>query len=65
MVGAVENCLRISHTQYRLFETEKRAEPPIGFIDGDLIETILDLSREKIQEIIQDLKLWTDNQGNI
>lgn len=42
---------KVSHEEWRSFYTEKISEPPTGFIDGDLIESILDLSREKIAEI--------------
>ncbi|OZC09249.1 hypothetical protein X798_03793 [Onchocerca flexuosa] len=52
-----ENCMRISHTQYRTFETEKRSEPPNGFIDGDLIESFLDMSKDSVGQIIKGLKM--------
>ena len=32
-------------------------EPSIGFIDGDIIESFLDLDREKMQEVIQGLQV--------
>lgn len=52
-----ENCMRISHTQYRTFETEKRSEVPNGFIDGDLIESILDTGKDSVGQIVDGLKM--------
>ncbi|CAG9535052.1 unnamed protein product [Cercopithifilaria johnstoni] len=52
-----ENCMRISHTQYRTFETEKRSEVPNGFIDGDLIESLLDMGKDSVEHIVNGLKM--------
>ena len=29
-----------------------------GFIDGDLIESFLDLGRDKMQEVVHGLQVW-------
>lgn len=51
------NCMRVDHAQYRSFETEKRNELPSGFIDGDLVESILDMSRDTIEGVVEGLKM--------
>lgn len=42
---------------YRSFFTERRIEPPMGFIDGDLIETLTEMPRELVAEIIDGLRI--------
>jgi len=44
---------------WRSFHTDQKTEPFIGFIDGDLIESYLDLNRDKMQEIVQGLQVCT------
>ncbi|KAJ0001853.1 hypothetical protein NQD34_001649 [Periophthalmus magnuspinnatus] len=39
---------------WRSFHTERKTEQATGFIDGDLIESFLDLGRAKMQEVIDD-----------
>ena len=41
---------KIDHTVWRSFRTEQKIEPCEGFIDGDLVESFLDLNREKMRE---------------
>ncbi|KAK0417985.1 hypothetical protein QR680_013312 [Steinernema hermaphroditum] len=55
------NCMRISHSKYREFQSEARREEYSGFIDGDLIEGILDLSREEVAELIKGVQFKTCN----
>jgi len=43
---------KIDHEFWRCFQTERKTEPCIGFIDGDLIESFLDLSRDKMEEVV-------------
>ncbi|KAI1708375.1 CPSF A subunit region domain-containing protein [Ditylenchus destructor] len=50
------NCLRIEHSAFRAYTTERITEPMQGFIDGDLVETIADMPREKVQQIIDGMK---------
>ena len=42
---------------WRSFHTERKTEPSTGFIDGDLIESFLDLHRDKMQEVAQGLQV--------
>uniref|UniRef100_A0A3Q2R3P2 DNA damage-binding protein 1 n=1 Tax=Fundulus heteroclitus TaxID=8078 RepID=A0A3Q2R3P2_FUNHE len=39
------------------FHTERKTEQATGFIDGDLIESFLDLSRAKMQEVVSTLQI--------
>ncbi|KHN84948.1 DNA damage-binding protein 1 [Toxocara canis] len=57
IAGVTKNCMRIEHSQYRTFETDRRMEQSVGFIDGDLVESLLDMSRESIENLIEGLKL--------
>ena len=42
----------LDHTEWRAFSNERRtAEGPRGFVDGDLIETFLDLGAEDAQKV--------------
>uniref|UniRef100_A0A4W3I875 DNA damage-binding protein 1 n=1 Tax=Callorhinchus milii TaxID=7868 RepID=A0A4W3I875_CALMI len=48
-VGKIEHSLYpFSHQS---FHSERKTEPATGFIDGDLIESFLDLNRTKMQEV--------------
>uniref|UniRef100_A0AAQ5ZU09 DNA damage-binding protein 1 n=1 Tax=Amphiprion ocellaris TaxID=80972 RepID=A0AAQ5ZU09_AMPOC len=39
------------------FHTERKTEQATGFIDGDLIESFLDLGRAKMQEVVSTLQI--------
>uniref|UniRef100_A0A1I8A3N1 CPSF_A domain-containing protein n=1 Tax=Steinernema glaseri TaxID=37863 RepID=A0A1I8A3N1_9BILA len=50
------NCMRISHAKYREFHTETRkliCKENCGFIDGDLLEGILDMPTEDIATLMK------------
>lgn len=47
---------KIDHSFYRSYTTDMKQEPCEGFIDGDLVESFLDLSREKMTESILGLE---------
>ena len=44
---------------WRAFNTDRKSEPAVGFIDGDLIESFLDLSRDTMQEVAHGLQVIT------
>lgn len=48
---------KVSHSFYRSFFTDRKTEKCQGFIDGDLVENFLDLSREKMEEVCSGLKV--------
>ncbi|KAJ3593559.1 hypothetical protein NHX12_005893 [Muraenolepis orangiensis] len=48
---------KIEHSFWRSFHTERKTEQATGFIDGDLIESFLDLGRAKMQEVVNTLQI--------
>jgi DNA damage-binding protein 1 len=44
-----------SHTEFRTFNAENRGQPAYGFVDGDLIETFLDLDSTMMQVIVDEM----------
>jgi len=42
----------LSHDEYRRFLTEKAVSDAHSFIDGDLIESFLDLSKQGMEEVV-------------
>ncbi|KAI3377408.1 hypothetical protein L3Q82_008598 [Scortum barcoo] len=70
-VGKIEHSLYPSHVHTRSchlsqgqrqlasssFHTERKTEQATGFIDGDLIESFLDLGRAKMQEVVSTLQI--------
>ncbi|XP_064634746.1 DNA damage-binding protein 1-like [Lineus longissimus] len=48
---------KIDHSFWRSFHTDRKTEPSTGFIDGDLIESYLDLDREKMVEVVHGLQI--------
>ncbi|XP_018327485.1 DNA damage-binding protein 1 [Agrilus planipennis] len=48
---------KIEHSFWRTFHTDIKTEPAEGFIDGDLIESFLDLSADKMKEVADGLQL--------
>lgn len=48
---------KIEHSFWRSFHTERKTEQATGFIDGDLIESFLDLGRVKMQEVVSTLQI--------
>ncbi|XP_062861263.1 DNA damage-binding protein 1 [Trichomycterus rosablanca] len=48
---------KIEHSFWRSFNTERKTEQATGFIDGDLIESFLDLGRAKMQEVVSTLQI--------
>lgn len=48
---------KIEHSFWRSFYTERKTEQATGFIDGDLIESFLDLGRTKMQEVVSTLQI--------
>ncbi len=46
---------KIDHGTWRSFESDERSDVSRGFVDGDLIETYLDLPKTIQHELIKDL----------
>ncbi len=48
---------KIEHSFWRSFHTDMKTELCEGFIDGDLVESFLDLNREKMEECTKGLQV--------
>lgn len=57
LAKVIKSVGKIEHSAWRAFHTERKIEPSVGFIDGDLIESFLDLGRDKMQEVVQGLQI--------
>ena len=44
-----------SHEEFRTFEAERRVHPAHGFVDGDLVESFLDLDRLTMQGVVKEM----------
>lgn len=44
-----------SHQQFRAFNAEHRVHPRHGFVDGDLVESFLDLDRRTMEMVVQQM----------
>lgn len=51
----IKNCTRIDYNDYRNFQNSIKTQKHEGFVDGDLIESLSDMSREKVATIITGL----------
>ena len=54
---------KIDHGAWRAFESDGRSDESCGFVDGDLIETFLDLPRLVQQELIKDLRVSSSSRS--
>lgn len=48
---------KIEHSFWRSFHTDIKTEACEGFIDGDLVESFLDLSADKMKEVADGLQV--------
>jgi DNA damage-binding protein 1 len=55
--------MRVDHSVYRSFFSERRLEAATGFLDGDLIETVVEMSRELLMKIIDGMKYKKTDDG--
>ncbi|KAG5890187.1 hypothetical protein JTB14_010651 [Gonioctena quinquepunctata] len=51
---------KIEHSYWRAFHTDIKTENSEGFIDGDLIESFLDLSHDKMKEVADGLSVTVE-----
>ncbi|TMS39909.1 hypothetical protein L596_006364 [Steinernema carpocapsae] len=49
----VQNCMRVTHQKYREFYTESQKQAHSGFIDGVLMEGLLDMPRDEVAELMK------------
>lgn len=57
LTHTIKSVGKIDHGSWRSFRTDQKVEPCEGFIDGDLVESFLDLSREKMRECAAGLQV--------
>lgn len=62
LTQTIKSVGKIEHSFYRSYCTEQKQEPCEGFIDGDLVESFLDLNREKMTETISGLEIVSTNK---
>lgn len=62
LARVIQSVGKINHSFYRAFATERKQEASTGFIDGDLIESFLDLNREQMEKVIEGLQ-FDDGSG--
>lgn len=60
LTQTIKSVGKIEHSFYRSYTTDMKQEPCEGFVDGDLVESFLDLSRDKMTETIQGLEVVSD-----
>ncbi|XP_014225976.1 DNA damage-binding protein 1 [Trichogramma pretiosum] len=57
LTNVIKSVGKIEHHFWRSFNTDLKIEACEGFVDGDLIESFLDLNHEKMTEVIQGLTI--------
>ncbi|XP_072033765.1 DNA damage-binding protein 1-like [Amphiura filiformis] len=57
LTRVIKSVGKIEHSFWRSFYTERKTESAENFIDGDLIESFLDLNRDKMEEVVQGLQI--------
>ena len=57
MTHVIKSVGKIEHSTWRSFNTDIKTEACEGFIDGDLVESFLDLSPDKMKEVSLGLQL--------
>ncbi|KAL9892987.1 DNA damage-binding protein pic [Glossina fuscipes fuscipes] len=62
LTNVIKSVGKIDHSYYRSFHTSQKFEPCEGFIDGDLIESFLDLNREKMKECVLGLEVTMNGE---
>ena len=61
MARAIRPVGGLGHSEFRAFVAEKRHHPSRGFVDGDFIESFLDLDRTTMERIVAEMNedgLW-------
>lgn len=65
LTHTIKSVGKIEHSFYRSYSTDMKQEPCEGFIDGDLVESFLDLNREKMTETISGLEIVSSHKLTI
>lgn len=57
-----------SHQQFRAFDAERRMHPAHGFVDGDLVESFVDLDRTTMEAVVREMNrdgAWEVDRGTM
>jgi DNA damage-binding protein 1 len=57
LAKVIKSVGNIDHDSWRSFCTSRKSDSCKGFIDGDLVETFLDLPRDKMEQVCQGLTI--------
>lgn len=57
LTSVIKSVGKIKHSFWRSFNTDLKIELCEGFVDGDLIESFLDLSQDKMAEVAMGLQV--------
>lgn len=57
LASVIKGVGKIKHQFWRSYHTEIRTEPSEAFVDGDLIESFLDLSKADMIAVVEGLKV--------
>jgi DNA damage-binding protein 1 len=57
LTHTIKSVGKIEHSAWRSFRTDQKVEQCEGFVDGDLVESFLDLNREKMIETSSSLQV--------
>eukprot|EP01130_Rhizamoeba_saxonica_P005114 TRINITY_DN2053_c0_g1_i2.p1 TRINITY_DN2053_c0_g1~~TRINITY_DN2053_c0_g1_i2.p1 ORF type:complete len:637 (-),score=155.68 TRINITY_DN2053_c0_g1_i2:20-1930(-) len=65
MIKDVVSVGGFNHEEWRSFKNHRTTEPKEGFIDGDLIESLLELPKETIKRISDEVSVPVDDLQNL
>ena len=54
-----------SHQRFRAFNAEQRHHPSHGFVDGDLVESFLDLDKASMEEVVREMNRAGDWEADV
>lgn len=57
LASVIKGVGKIKHQFWRSYHTEIRTEPSEAFVDGDLIESFLDLSKSDMLAVVEGIKV--------
>jgi len=55
MQKVVQPVGNFSHQRFRAFNAEQRQHPSHGFVDGDFVESFLDLDRSSMEQVVKEM----------
>jgi len=64
LISVIKPVGKIEHAYWRSFHNDRKQEPCEGFIDGDLIESFLDLPREQMKQVVVGLQVGLENSNS-